>query len=235
MNGAVFQVSAMTIAQNEAPESANHKISLPMILFITPDESKMSFHISAETIVGIAHGTKMPARTIPRPRNAFAMIRAIATPITVSKITHTMVMKVVLRKAFQKRSMVPKEPVTGLAPVKMAVKFCRPTNVSPPATRPVVGSTPALVWWRDSPEGQDDRDSGHHSDDDQGRRQQDPGQPALAIAQRVLLVLMAIALGSRQTPWFRSGCDHAATSFEKCAELPAQHLAAPGTLRMSTT
>ena len=67
----------------------------------------MSFHISAETIVGIAHGTKMPARTIPRPRNALAMIRAIATPITVSKSTHTMVMKVVLRKAFQKRSMVP--------------------------------------------------------------------------------------------------------------------------------
>ena len=35
------------------------------------------------------------------------MIRAIATPITVSKSTQTMVMKVVLRKAFQKRSMVP--------------------------------------------------------------------------------------------------------------------------------
>ena len=43
--------------------------------FITPDESKMSFHIRAETIVGIAQGTKMPARTRPRPRKALAMIR----------------------------------------------------------------------------------------------------------------------------------------------------------------
>ena len=29
MNGAVFQTSAMTIAQNEAPVSASQRISLP--------------------------------------------------------------------------------------------------------------------------------------------------------------------------------------------------------------
>ena len=57
-----------------------------------------------------------------------------------------MVRKVVLRKAFQKRSMVPKLPGTGFWPAKMLVKFCRPTNVSPPAIRPVLGSTPVLVW-----------------------------------------------------------------------------------------
>src|SRR4030095_17112119 len=84
------------------------------------------------------------------------------------------------------------------------------------------------------PDGQDYGDSGHHRDDDQGRRQQDPGQPALAIAQRVLLMLVAI-FGGRQTPWFRGGCGHAATSFEKCAEFSAQHLAAPRTLRTPTT
>ena len=111
----------------------------------------------------------------------------------------------------------------------MSVKFCRPTNLSPPATRPVVGSTPELVWKKDSRMDKMTGIPATTSDDDQGRRQQDPGQPALAIAQRVLLVLVAVALGGRQTPRFRGGCRHAATSFVKCAEFPAQHLAAPGT------
>ena len=56
-----------------------------------------------------------------------------------------MVMKVVLRKAFQKRSMVP-IALHGFSPEKTLVRFCRPTNTSPPAIRPVLGSTPVLVW-----------------------------------------------------------------------------------------
>ena len=79
------------------------------------------------------------------------------------------------------------------------------------------------------PEGQDDRDSGHHSDDDQGRRQQDPGQPALAIAQRVLLVLVTVALGGRQIRGSAVAVAMRLPPSEKCAEFPAQHLAAPGT------
>ena len=78
---------------------------MPRIRFITPASSKISFHISAETIVGIAHGTRMPARTMPRPLKALAMISAIATPITVSKSTQTTVNNEVLMNAFQNRSM----------------------------------------------------------------------------------------------------------------------------------
>src|SRR5215203_4482610 len=150
MNGAVFHTSAITIAQNEAPVSANQRISWPRILFITPEESKISFHISAETMVGIAHGTKMPARTTPRPLKALAMMSAIATPSTVSSSTQTIVIIVVLRKAFQKRSMLPQVPSTTLAPEKIALKFSKPTNCSPPATMPVVGSTPEFVAKNDS-------------------------------------------------------------------------------------
>ena len=87
--------------------SASQRICRPRIRFITPASSKISFHISAETIVGMAQGTRMPARTTPRPRKALAMISAIATPRTVSRRTQTMVMNVVFRNAFQNRSMVP--------------------------------------------------------------------------------------------------------------------------------
>ena len=107
MKGAVFQTSAITIAQNDAPESASQRIWVPRTRFITPASSKISFHIRADTMVGMAQGTRMPARTMPRPRKALAMIRAIATPRMVSRITQTMVMKVVFRNAFQNRSMVP--------------------------------------------------------------------------------------------------------------------------------
>ena len=123
---------------------------MPRIRFITPASSKISFHISAETMVGMAHGTRMPARTMPRPRKALDMMRAITTPSTVSKMTQTMVKKVVLRNAFQNRSIVPVRAGDVFWPAKMSVKFCSPTNFSPPATRPVFGSTPALVWKNDS-------------------------------------------------------------------------------------
>ena len=46
--------------------------------------------------------------------------------------------------------MVPNEPWTGFWPAKMAVKLPSPTNCSPPATMPVTGSTPLLVWKKDS-------------------------------------------------------------------------------------
>ena len=52
----------------------------------------------------------MPARTMPRPLNALAMISAMMTPRIVSRITQTMVKNVVFRKAFQNRSIVPKVP-----------------------------------------------------------------------------------------------------------------------------
>lgn len=112
MNGAVFHTSAMTTAQKAGLSSASQRIWVPRMRFITPASSKISFHIRAETMVGMAHGTRMPARTTPRPRKALAMISAIATPMIVSRITHTMVKSVVFQKAFQKRSMLPYAPMT---------------------------------------------------------------------------------------------------------------------------
>ena len=73
---------------------------------MTPASSKISFHISADTMVGIAHGTRMPARTMPRPRKALAMISAIATPRTVSSTDADDGDKVVLQNALKKRPML---------------------------------------------------------------------------------------------------------------------------------
>ena len=86
------------------PGVVHQRICGPRIRFITPASSKIHFHSSAETTVGIAHGTRMLARTMPRPRSALCMISAMATPRTVSRRTQTMVKNVVLQNAFQKRS-----------------------------------------------------------------------------------------------------------------------------------
>ena len=133
-----------------------------------------------------------------------------------------MVMNVVLRKAFQNRSMVPKAPTTWSPLPKMSVKFVNPTNFSPPATRPVVGSTPVLVWKNDS---RIDMTTGMPATTmmiEERRSEQHPGQPALAIAQRVLLVLVAVSTDGR-TPWFRSGSCHAVTSFAERHRVPARN------------
>lgn len=63
--------------------------------------AKISCHISAETTVGIAQGTRIEARTRPVARSPLAMISAIATPRTVSMLTPTTVNSVVFQKAFQ--------------------------------------------------------------------------------------------------------------------------------------
>src|SRR5699024_613039 len=107
MNGAVFHTSAITTAQNSGGPSAVHRMCWSMTLFITPASLKIRFHISADTIVGIAHGTRIPARTNARPRNALAMINAIATPSTVSSKTQIRVNSEVLMKAFTIRSIWP--------------------------------------------------------------------------------------------------------------------------------
>ena len=54
----------------------------------------------------MAQGTKIAARTRPRPFMALCMIKAIATPNTVSIATVTVAKKVVFQKAFQKREPV---------------------------------------------------------------------------------------------------------------------------------
>ena len=41
-------------------------------------------HILAETMVGIAQGTRMAARTMPRPRNSAFSTSATIMPMTVS-------------------------------------------------------------------------------------------------------------------------------------------------------
>ena len=68
---------------------------MPSTLLAIPSAWKIHFHRIAETTVGIAHGTRMLARTTPRPLNALCITRAIATPRTVSRTTQTTVKNVV--------------------------------------------------------------------------------------------------------------------------------------------
>ena len=110
MKGAVFQTSAMMIAICEYLLSPSQRIGVferPSTLLATPSVLKMSFHMTAETMVGMAHGTRMDARTRPRPRKALAMMSAIATPRIVSRTTQTTVKSEVLMKALINRSRDP--------------------------------------------------------------------------------------------------------------------------------
>src|SRR6266498_612062 len=106
MNGAVFQVSAITTAQNDEVLSAVQRIWEPSSALATPSVLKIHFQSSADTAVGIAHGTRMLARTKPLPRKAWCMTNAIDTPITISIETEITVKKEVLPKAFQNRSAI---------------------------------------------------------------------------------------------------------------------------------
>ena len=70
----------------------------------TPFWLKIQPHRMPETAVGMAQGTRMAARTKPRPRMALCMMRAMDTPSTVSATTVTTPNRVVFQAAFQKRS-----------------------------------------------------------------------------------------------------------------------------------
>ena len=101
-------------------------------------------------MVGIAHGTRIAARTRPRPRNALLMMTAMATPMIVSATTQTTVKNVVFKKALTRRSMLPNTPMTRVGLVKMLVKLDKPTNCSPDWRMPVLGSMPLLLANSDS-------------------------------------------------------------------------------------
>jgi hypothetical protein len=96
MNGAVFQVSAMMTDSTDCQPSVDHRIWVPSKSLAIPSAWKIHFHSSAETTVGIAHGTRMLARTMLRPLNALCITRAIATPKVVSRSTQVTVKNVVL-------------------------------------------------------------------------------------------------------------------------------------------
>ena len=150
MNGAVFQTSAMTTAQKEAPVSASQRTCWPRIRLATPASSKISFHISAETMVGMAHGTRMPARTTPRPLKALDMISAIATPRIVSRSdaddrdhggVEERVVEPVHRAEVALHRIVAGED---------AGEVVSPTNCSPAVMIRVFGSGVSLTWKNDS-------------------------------------------------------------------------------------
>ena len=69
-----------------------------------PSWLKIHPHRMAETAVGMAHGTRMAARTKPRPRIALCMMSAMAMPRTVSRTTVTTPKSVVFQAAVQNRS-----------------------------------------------------------------------------------------------------------------------------------
>ena len=118
--------------------------------FITPLESKIRPHMRADTMVGIAHGIRIAARTKPLPRKARAMISAIATPRMVSSPTQTTVKKVTFQKELTNRSIDPQTPETVWGWLKMSVKLASPTKDSPSGIRPVTGSTVVALRKTDS-------------------------------------------------------------------------------------
>ena len=69
------------------------------------------------------------------------------------------------------------------------MKFCSPTNLLATADQTGDGVDAVVDPEEGLPDGQDDRDADDDEDHQQGRRQQDPGQPSLTVAEGVLLCL----------------------------------------------
>ena len=63
-------------------------------------------HSSADTTVGTAHGMKIAARTMPRPRNRLLSATARDSPMTVSMATDTTVKPTVCTSAGRNWSLV---------------------------------------------------------------------------------------------------------------------------------
>ena len=103
----------------------------------TPSAAKIQRQSRAEMAVGMAHGTRMLARTRPRPRNALFMISAMQMPIVVS-IDH---------RDDGEQGGVPEgvpEHLAGLALEDVRV-VVQPTNaVALRVMRPVFGSMPSI-------------------------------------------------------------------------------------------
>ncbi|MNE80455.1 hypothetical protein D3C80_1770240 [compost metagenome] len=106
MKGVVFQISTIRTATIAVSGLAVHAI----LWEISPRLRNRSFkipnwsfsihaHICAETMVGMAHGTRMAARTRPRPLNSAFSTSATIRPRTVSKLTERMVNFSVFRTA----------------------------------------------------------------------------------------------------------------------------------------
>src|SRR6266542_3791655 len=107
MNGAVFQMSAMVIAQNEGQCLPVQMTCVWRTPLITPFGLKFHSHSLADTAVGIAQGTSTLARTRPRPRKALLVIGFS--------------MALVMNKAFRGR---------GLVRASVLVPWAIPTAVS---------------------------------------------------------------------------------------------------------
>ena len=106
MNGVVFQMSTMRTATIAVSALAVQAI----LVLIRPSLSSMSLmmpnwslsihcHIFAETIVGIAQGMRIAARTKPRPRNSALSTSATIMPRTVSQVTEITVKRTVFQTA----------------------------------------------------------------------------------------------------------------------------------------
>ena len=106
MNGVVFQMSTTSTAIIAVSALAVQAI----FVLIRPSLSRMSLmmpnwsfsihcHILAETIVGIAHGMRIAARTMPRPRNSALSTSATIMPRTVSQVTEITAKRTVFQTA----------------------------------------------------------------------------------------------------------------------------------------
>ena len=106
MNGAVFQVSAITTASQAWKPSVVHRMFARRRSLATPSAEKIHRHSSADMAVGMAQGTRMLARTRPRPRKALFITSAMQTPMVVSMMTVTMVNVVVFQNALRNAAAV---------------------------------------------------------------------------------------------------------------------------------
>src|SRR5215475_9663792 len=87
MNGVVFQMSPSITVHRAGQTLPVQMMLVPSTALTTPCGWNMYSHNLAVTAVGIAHGTKIAARTIARPLNARCITIAIMVPSTTSNST----------------------------------------------------------------------------------------------------------------------------------------------------
>jgi hypothetical protein len=100
MNGVVFQISAMMITANELKRSPNQALSSAISgSWLTKPVvgSNAYCQENAATTVMIPYGIRTETRTIPRPKIALYMTRAMIIPSTSSIETAITVMNSVLK------------------------------------------------------------------------------------------------------------------------------------------
>ena len=104
MNGVVFHTSVRMITKSDVPRSVSHARSVLNHESMKPVPGvNANFHARAATTVMIPYGTRIDARTIPRPKSARYMTTASSIPSTSSIATEITVKSTVVLKSSHQR------------------------------------------------------------------------------------------------------------------------------------